>query len=384
MSANYDNWERLVDAVLKKQQLWELFHQHSRSPSLLSEASDLSSSFSPRSPLDDLAVDVARLGSLSTFNWRTPKLVFFSDFSPAIDVEYLHLASSEFLGRGTFGAAYVAAMGNGVKIMVKRLKSMSISELEFNRQMEIVGNIKQDNVVALRAYYSSEDERLMLYDHYSTGSVYALLHGRNGAHRVNVDWESRQKIAVGVARGIAEIHKHDGGKLVHGNIKTSNVFRNPDQYGCVSDIGLTKLIEKTALGAHCYAPEVKNTQNVSQASDVYSFGILLLELLTRKPSIHDPGGPHAVDLVKLVTSVVNKLWAAKVFDADLLKHPYIKEQMVKMLKIGLKCVEKSIKKRPIMSEVVNLLEEITVLDPISYQIAREEVELLFGGFFSVI
>ncbi|KAL3647487.1 hypothetical protein CASFOL_008455 [Castilleja foliolosa] len=379
MSANYDNWERLVDAVLKKQQLWELFHQHSRSPSLLSEASDLSSSFRSRSPLDDLAVDFARLGSLSTYNRRTPKLVFFSEFSPAIDVEYLHLSSSEFLGRGMFGASYVAAMGNGVKFLVKRLKSMSISEMEFNRQMEIVGNIRQDNVVPLRAYYSSEDEKLMLYDHYSTGSVYALLHGRvSGVHRFNVDWESRLKIAVGVARGIAEIHKHDGGKLVHGNIKTSNVFRNPDQYGCVSDIGPTKLIETTfMLGAHCYAPEVKNTQNVSQASDVYSFGILLLELLTRKPSVHIPGGSQAVDLVKLVTSVVNKYRAAKVFDADLLKHPTIKEQMVKMLQIGIKCVEKSIRKRPIMSEVVNLLEEITVLDPISSQIVPTERKLVF-------
>ncbi|GFQ04697.1 probable inactive receptor kinase at4g23740 [Phtheirospermum japonicum] len=378
MSANYDNWERLVAAVLKKQQLWELFHDHSRSPSILSEASDLSSSFSSRPPLDDLAVDFARLESLSMYR-RTPKLAFISDFSPAIDFKDVHLASSEFLGRGTFGSSYAAAMDNGVRIVVKRLESINIiSEIEFNRQMAIVGNIMHENVVALRAYYSSEDERLLLYDYYSAGSVYALLHGRNGEPRAYVDWKTRLRIAIGAARGIAEIHKHDDGKLVHGNIKTPNVFCKADEYGCVSDLVPTNLIETTFLPtAHCYDPEIKNSRDMFQASDVYSFGVLILELLTRKPAVHVPGGPQAVDLVKLVTSITNMIRAANVFDADLLKNPIIKENMVKMLQIGIKCVGKSIKKRPKMSEVVKLLEEITVLDPISTQIATVASKLVF-------
>ncbi|GFP88239.1 probable inactive receptor kinase at4g23740 [Phtheirospermum japonicum] len=364
MSANYDNWERLVGAVLKKQQLWELFHEHSRSPSILSEASDLSSSFSSSFPFDDLAVD---LGSSSRSHRAFPKLVFVSDFIPAIEVKDVYLASGELLGRGTFGISYAAQMDNRVKIVVKRLKSTnSIPENEFNRHMAIVGGVKHNNVAALRAYYSSGDERLMLYDYYSrgSGSVYALLHGRTGERRADVDWESRLRIAIGAAWGIAEIHKHNGGKLVHGNIKTSNVFRNPDQFGCVSDLGPTNLIETTFTPiAHCYAPEVKNTQNVSQASDVYSFGILLLELLTRKPTFYVHGGPLAVNLVKLVTSITNRVRAANVFDADLLQQSTVKEQMVKMLKIGMKCIEKSVKKRPKMSEVVKMLEDISVLHP---------------------
>ncbi|KAK6155875.1 hypothetical protein DH2020_010123 [Rehmannia glutinosa] len=375
MSAIYDNWDRLVAAVLKKEQLWQLCHDHSRSPSVLSEASDFSSSFNLRSPLRGLAFEFARLGSSSMYRRALPKLVIISDFSPSIDVKDAYPASAELLGRGTFGSAYAAEIDNGVRIVVKSLKSMSISEVDFKCHMDIVGNVRHENVAALRAYYASENERLVLYDYYSNGSVYALLHGQHGEPRAHVDWETRLRIAIGAARGIAEIHTQNGGKLVHGNIRASNVFRNPDQYGCVSDLGLTNLIETTFMAAaHYYAPEVKNTQNVSQASDVYSFGVLLFELLTRKSTAHVPGGPEAVDLVDMVYSVRNKVMAIKVFDVDLLKLPTVRDQIVKMLRIGLKCAEKSIKKRPKMSEVVKMLEEITMLNPIRHApVARQLV-----------
>ncbi|PIN12882.1 Serine/threonine protein kinase [Handroanthus impetiginosus] len=250
-------------------------------------------------------------------------------------------------------------MGNGVNIVVKRLKSVSISEMEFKRHMDIIGNVRHKNVAALRAYYSSGNERLMLYDYYSKGSVYALLHGRTGKSRAYVDWETRVKIAIGAARGIPEIHTRNAGKLVHGNIKSSNILINQQRYGCVSDLGLANMIETTFMPtAQCYAPEVKSSQNVSQALDVYSFGIVLLELLTGKSTTHLPGSPEPVDLVKLVDSVKSKERAAKVFDMDLLKYLTIKEGMVKMLQIGMKCVTISIKKGPKMFEVVKMLEDI--------------------------
>ncbi|KAK6163236.1 hypothetical protein DH2020_000100 [Rehmannia glutinosa] len=376
MSAIYDNWERLVAAVLKKEQLWQLFHDHSRSPSLLSEASDFSSSFNLRSQIRDLAFDFARLGSSSRYRRPLPKLVLISDFSPVINVKNVYMVSAELLGRGTLGSAYAAEMDNGVRIVVKRLKSTSISELDFKQHMDIVGNVRHRNVAALRAYYSSDDEMLLLYDYYSGGSVYALLHGQTGDTRAHVDWGTRVKIAIGAARGIAEIHAQNGGQLVHGNIKASNVFLNPQQYGCVSDLGVTNVIETTFMpAAHFYAPEVKNTQNVSQASDVYGFGVLLLELLTRKSAAHVHGGPEAVDLVKLVNSVKNRETVAKVFDADLWKDPTIREKMVKILEIGIRCVEKSTKERPKMSEVMKMLEKITMLDPISH--APQEAKLVF-------
>ncbi|KAG8381516.1 hypothetical protein BUALT_Bualt06G0129900 [Buddleja alternifolia] len=358
MSRIYDNWERLVAAVLRKQQLWQLFHEQSRSPSILSEASSSrSSSFRD--------VDFSNPESSSTY-WQQleeavanshkllPKLVFISDFSPALNVEDVLLVSVELLGSGTFGSVYSLIMDNGVRIVVKRLNSGSISEQEFKRHMDFIGNVRHANVAPLRAYYSSNDEKLMMYDYHNKGSMYALLHGngQTGEFLAHVDWETRLRIAIGAARGIAEIHSQNGGKLVHGNIKSSNIFLNPQHYGCVSDLGLTNIIETTFMPtARCYAPEVESTQNVSQESDVYSFGIFLLELLTRKSPVH-------VNLVKLVNSIKSKVRTSTVFDADLLEFPAIREQMVKVLQIGISCIAKSIKKRPKMYGVVNMLENL--------------------------
>ncbi|PIM98303.1 Serine/threonine protein kinase [Handroanthus impetiginosus] len=271
MSAIYENWERLVAAVLKREELWQLFHAQSRSPSVLSEASSFSSSFNIGSPVNDLPFDFSSLGTSSRL--QNPKLVLISAFSPAFGVNDLDHAFAELLGRGTFGSAYTDAMDNGVRIVVKRLTG-SISEPEFKHHMDIVGNVMDENVAPLRGYYCSEDERLMLYDYYSKGSVYALLH----------------------------------------------------------------------------------------ALDVYGFGIVLLELLTRKSTEHLPGGPKPINLVKLVGSVKSKEKAAKVFNADLLKHPTIEEAMVKVLQIGIQCVSKSIKKRPKIFEVVKMLEDIARLE----------------------
>ncbi|KAK6132172.1 hypothetical protein DH2020_034097 [Rehmannia glutinosa] len=374
MSAIYDNWERLVTAVLKKQQLWQLFHDHSRNPSVLSEASGFSSSFNLASPIHDLAFDFSSSANSSKY-WdqledavanspkTPPKLVFISDFSPAFDVEYVILASAKILGSGTFGCAYTATMDNGVKFVVKRLKWVNISEPEFKHHMEIIGNVRHENVAALRAYYLSENERLMLYDYYSNGSVFELLHGHNGETPAYVSWDTRLKIAVGTARGIANIHTRNGGKLIHGNIKLSNIFLNSQHYGCVSDLGLASMTAtKSMPTARCYAPEVKNTQNVSQASDVYSFGILLLELLTRKSPVNVTGGAEAVDLVDLVGSAKSKERTLKVFDADLMKLPSIREHMISMLRIGISCVAKSPKKRPKMSKVVKMLEDLWMMN----------------------
>ncbi|CAK9185099.1 unnamed protein product [Ilex paraguariensis] len=290
------------------------------------------------------------------------RLVFFEGCNLAFDLEDLLRASAEVLGKGTFGTTYRAALEDATTVAVKRLKEGSVVRREFEQQMEVVGSIRHENVVALRAYYYSKDEKLMVYDYYSQGSMSTMLHAKRGKDRTPLDWETRLRIAIGVARGIAHIHTQNGGKLVHGNIKASNIFLNSQQYGCVSDLGLGTLmsqITSTVMWRAGYrAPEVTDSRKVSQASDVYSFGVLLLELLTGKSPIPTTGGEEVFHLVRWVHSVVREEWTAEVFDVELLRYPNIEEEMVEMLQIGMTCVTRMPEQRPKMQDVMKMVEGI--------------------------
>ncbi|KAK6925928.1 Leucine-rich repeat [Dillenia turbinata] len=290
------------------------------------------------------------------------RLVFFEGGNFAFDLEDLLRASAEVLGKGMFGTTYKAALEDGTTVVVKRLKEVSIGRREFEQQMENVGRMKNEYVAELRAYYYSKDEKLMVYDYFSQGSVSSLLHGKRGEDRIPLDWETRLKIAVGAARGIAYIHSESGGKLVHGNIKASNIFLNSKGYGFVSDLGLATLVSPIAppvmRTAGYRAPEVTDTRKASHASDVYSFGVLLLELLTGKSPTHAAGGEEIVHLVRWVHSVVREEWTAEVFDVELLRYPNIEEEMVEMLQIGMACVARMPEQRPKMPDVVKRVEEI--------------------------
>ncbi|KAK6935479.1 Leucine-rich repeat-containing N-terminal, plant-type [Dillenia turbinata] len=294
------------------------------------------------------------------------RLVFFPGCNYVFDLEDLLRASAEVLGKGTFGAAYKAILEDATTVVVKRLKDVSVGKRDFEQQMEIVGSIKHENVVELRAYYHSKDEKLMVYDYNSLGSVSALLHGKRGEDRTPLDWDARMRIAIGAARGIDRIHAGNGGKLVHGNIKSTNIFLNSHKFGCVSDVGLTTVMSPLSppisRAAGYRAPEVTDTRKATQSSDVYSFGVLLLELLTGKSPIHATGGDEAVHLVRWVYSVVREEWTAEVFDVELMKYPNIEEEMVEMLQIAMSCVVRVPDQRPKMRDVVEMLENVRQID----------------------
>lgn len=290
------------------------------------------------------------------------RLVFFEGRDLAFDLEDLLRASAEVLGKGMFGTTYKAALEDATTVVVKRVKELTIGRREFEQQMEVVGNIRHENVAALRAYYYSKDEKLMVYDYFNQGSVSGLLHANRGEDRTPLDWETRLRIAIGTARGIAHIHTQANGKLVHGNIKASNIFLNSQQYGCISDIGLAALMNPTTPSlistAGYRAPELTDTRKATPLSDVYSFGVLLLELLTGKSPIHATSGDEVVHLVRWVHSVVREEWTAEVFDVELLRYPSIEEEMVEMLQIGMACAARVPEQRPKMLDAVKMVEDI--------------------------
>ncbi|KAL9256183.1 putative inactive receptor kinase [Drosera capensis] len=299
-------------------------------------------------------------GELNGLDLGIKKLVFFGNTPRTFDLEELLRASAEVLGKGTFGTAYKAVLEIGPVVAVKRLKDVMIPEQEFREKMEAVGAMQHENLVPLRAYYYSRDEKLLVYDYMPMGSLSALLHGNKGAGRTPLNWELRAGIALGAARGISYLHSQ-GPMVSYGNIKSSNVLLTKSSEARVSDFGLAHLVGPSSTPnrvAGYRAPEVTDPRKVSQKADVYSFGVLLLELLTGKAPTHALLNEEGVDLPRWVQSIVKEEWTSEVFDLELLRYENVEEEMVQLLQLAIECASQHPDNRPSMPEVTKRIEEL--------------------------
>uniref|UniRef100_A0A804UKB6 Protein kinase domain-containing protein n=1 Tax=Zea mays TaxID=4577 RepID=A0A804UKB6_MAIZE len=305
-------------------------------------------------PTAAAAAAVATAAAKTGGSTGSKKLIFFGPMAaaPPFDLEDLLRASAEVLGKGAFGTAYKAVMENGSAVAVKRLKDVDLPEPEFRERIAAIGAVQHELVVPLRAYYFSKDEKLLVYDYMSMGSLSALLHGNRASGRTPLDWETRSAIALAAARGVAHIHS-TGPTASHGNIKSSNVLLTKNYEARVSDHGLPTLVgpsfSPTRVSGY-RAPEVTDIRRVSQKADVYSFGVLLLELLTGKAPTHAVVNEEGLDLPRWVQSVV--------FDQELLRYQNVEEEMVQLLQLAIDCSAQHPDRRPAMSEVATRIDEI--------------------------
>ncbi|KAK2646552.1 hypothetical protein Ddye_021747 [Dipteronia dyeriana] len=280
----------------------------------------------------------------------------------------LHTATSGFseenkLGEGGFGSVYWGKTSDGLQIAVKKLKAMnSKAEMEFAVEVEILGRVRHKNLLGLRGYCAGTDQRLIVYDYMPNLSLLSHLHGQF-AGETQLDWKKRMKIAIGSAEGLLYLHHEVTPHIIHRDIKASNVLLDSNFEPLVADFGFAKLIPegvshmttrvKGTLGY--LAPEYAMWGKVSESCDVYSFGILLLELLTgRKPIEKLPGG-----LKRTVTEWAEPLITQGKFKELVdpkLRANFDENQLKRAINVAALCVQSEPEKRPNMKEVVNILK----------------------------
>lgn len=291
------------------------------------------------------------------------KLVHF-DGPFVFAADDLLCATAEIMGKSTYGTIYKATLEDGNQVAVKRLREkVAKGQKEFETEVVALGKIRHPNVLALRAYYlGPKGEKLLVFDYMPNGSLASFLHARGPETIVN--WPTRMNIAMGITRGLCYLHNDEN--IIHGNLTSSNVLLDEQKNPKISDVGLSRLMTSAAnanviatAGTQGYrAPELSKLKNANTKTDIYSLGVIILELLTGK----SPGEPttDGVDLPQWVASIVKEEWTNEVFDVELMRDDAFNsgDELLNTLKLALHCVDPTPSARPEAQQVLQQLEEI--------------------------
>ncbi|KAK4430153.1 Proline-rich receptor-like protein kinase PERK9 [Sesamum alatum] len=280
-------------------------------------------------------------------------------------------SAQNLLGEGGFGSVYKGRLADGREVAVKQLKiGGGQGDREFRSEVEIISRVHHRHLVSLVGYCISEDRRLLVYDYLPNNTLYFHLHGDG---RPVMDWATRVRIAVGAARGIAYLHEDCHPRIIHRDIKSSNILLDSNFEARVSDFGLAKLamdanthITTRVMGTFGYmAPEYASSGKLTEKSDVYSFGVVLLELVTgRKPvDTSQPLGDES--LVEWARPLLSHALETEDFSglADpRLEGNYVEGELFRLIEAAAACVRHSSMKRPTMGQVVRAFDSMAASD----------------------
>ncbi|KAL7261140.1 hypothetical protein ACSBR1_006729 [Camellia fascicularis] len=321
------------------------------------------------------------IGSFVWWRYRHNRQIFFDvndQYDPEVCLGHLkrytfkelraatdHFNSKNILGRGGFGIVYKGCLKNGNVVAVKRLKDYNAigGEIQFQTEVEMISLAVHRNLLRLWGFCTTENERLLVYPYMPNGSVASRL--KDHVHgRPVLDWSRRKNIALGTARGLLYLHEQCDPKIIHRDVKAANILLDEDFEAVVGDFGLAKLLDHhdshvtTAVRGTVghIAPEYLSTGQSSEKTDVFGFGILLLELIT---------GQKALDFGRVANQKGVMLdWVRKLHqegklnllvDKDL-KGNFDRVELEEMVQVALICTQFNPSHRPKMSEVLRMLE----------------------------
>ncbi|EFH48956.1 predicted protein [Arabidopsis lyrata subsp. lyrata] len=292
-------------------------------------------------------------------------------FMLRFDIGMILMATNDFssentLGQGGFGTVYKGKLLNGQEIAVKRLtKGSGQGDIEFKNEVSLLTRLQHRNLVKLLGFCNDGDEQILVYEFVPNSSLDHFIFDEE--KRSLLTWEMRCRIIEGIARGLLYLHEDSQLKIIHRDLKASNILLDAEMNPKVSDFGTARLFDsdetraetKRIAGTRGYmAPEYLNHGQISAKSDVYSFGVMLLEMINgeRNNSFEGEG----------LAAFAWKRWVEGkpeiVIDPFLIENP--RNEIIKLIQIGLLCVQENPTKRPTMSSVIIWLGSETIIIPL--------------------
>ncbi|XP_047077818.1 cysteine-rich receptor-like protein kinase 44 [Lolium rigidum] len=287
---------------------------------------------------------------------------------PVMDLSLIQAATNNFskenkLGEGGFGPVYRGVLDGGSEIAVKRLSARSRQGAEeFRNEVELIAKLQHRNLVRLLGCCVENDEKMLVYEYLPNRSLDAFLFGT--ARTAHLDWRMRQSIILGIARGLLYLHEDSYLKIVHRDLKASNVLLDNKMNPKISDFGMAKIFEDEVIevntghvvGTYGYmAPEYAMEGVFSVKSDVFSFGVLVLEILSGQRNGAMYMQEHQHTLIQDAWKFWNEDRAAEFMDASLADGAYSKDEVWRCYHAGLLCVQESPELRPTMSSALLML-----------------------------
>ncbi|XP_031286835.1 G-type lectin S-receptor-like serine/threonine-protein kinase At2g19130 [Pistacia vera] len=271
---------------------------------------------------------------------------------------------SERLGGGGFGSVFKGLLPDSSVIAVKRLESISQGEKQFRTEVTTMGNINHVNLVRLLGFCSEGTKRLLVYDYMPNGSLNSILFHETGSKIL--DWKTRFRIALGSARGLAYLHEKCRDRIIHCDIKPENILLDAEFDPKVADFGLAKLIGRefsrvltTIRGTRGYlAPEWISGVAITDKADVYSYGMMLFELVSGRRNSEQFDSENSKFFPTWVASAITEgVNVLNLLDTRLEGNADI-EELLRICRVACWCIQDDETQRPSMGEVVQKLEGV--------------------------
>nr|AAY22388.1 symbiosis receptor-like kinase [Tropaeolum majus] len=297
------------------------------------------------------------------------KSISIEEFS----LEYITTVTQKYkvlIGEGGFGSVYRGTLPDGQEVGVKVRSSTSTQGTrEFDNELTLLSTIRHENLVPLLGYCCENGQQILVYPFMSNGSLQDRLYGEAAKRKV-LDWPTRLSIALGAARGLTYLHSLAGRSLIHRDVKSSNILLDQSMTAKVADFGFSKYAPQE--GDSCASlevrgtagyldPEYYSTQQLSAKSDVFSFGVVLLEIISgREPlNIHRPRNEWS--LVEWAKPYIRESRIDEIVDPTI-KGGYHAEAMWRVVEVALACIEPFSAHRPCMADIVRELEDGLIIE----------------------